>query len=132
MRLKPNAYWILQGYAHARLNAGQIEVAVQLLQEAFDINPRHSPTLVDLGTAHARQGDEVAAESYFKQAVEADPNSAFAYFAYARFLQRTQRFEEGLEMAMAAMETNPRDERNRQLVEELRARLRAAEQTPSS
>ena len=128
MRLKPNAYWILQGYAHAKLSAGQIEEAEHILQQSFDINPRHSPTLVDLGTAHARLGDEAGAEGYLKQAIEADPNNAFAYFTYARFLLRTHRYDEGLEMAMAAAETNPQDERNRQLVEELRARLQAATQ----
>jgi tetratricopeptide (TPR) repeat protein len=129
MRLKPKAYWILQGYAHAKLSAGQIDEAEQLLQQSLDINPRHSPTLVDLGTANARQGNEVAAESYFKQAIDVDVNNAFAYAAYARFLLRTQRYPEGLEMAMAAVETNPRDERNRQLVEELKVRLQSATTT---
>jgi Flp pilus assembly protein TadD len=129
MRLKANAFWILQGYAHAKLAAGQIEEAEQLLQRALEINSRHSPTLTDLGTAYARMGDESGAESYFKQAIDVDPNNAFAFAAYARFLLRTQRYPEGLEMAMAAVETNPRDERNRQLVEELRARMQSAKAT---
>lgn len=126
MRLKANAYWILQGYAHAKLSANLVEEAEQLLQKALEINPRHSPTLIDLGTAHARMGDEAVAESYFQDAIEADPNNAFAYATYARFLMRTQRYVEGLEMAMAAMESNPRDDRNKQLVEDLRSRLEAA------
>jgi Tfp pilus assembly protein PilF len=126
MRLKPGAYWVLQGYAHAKLSADHIEEAEQLLQKALEINPRHSPTLVDLGTVYARLRDEVAAESYFRQAIEADNNNAFAYASYARFLLRTERYEEGLEMAMAAVETSPRDDRNKQLVEELRARLQSA------
>ncbi len=77
----------------------------------------------------ARQGDEVEAEGYFKQAIEVDANNAFAYAAYARFLLRMQRFAEGLEMAMAALETNPRDDRNRQLVDDIRARLEHASQS---
>ena len=129
MRLKPNAFWILQGYAHLKLAAGQIEEAEQLLQQALQINPRHSPTLVDLGTAYARMHDEVAAESYFKQAIEVDTNSTFAFAAYARFLLRVQRYSEGLEMAMAAVETNPRDERSRALVEEIRSRVQSAKAT---
>jgi Flp pilus assembly protein TadD len=131
MKLKPNAYWILQGYAHAKLVDGQVDEAEQLLQQAVDINPRHSPSLTDLGTAYARQGDEVAAESYFKQAIEADPNNAFAYSAYARFLLRIERCTEGLEMARAALEINPRDERNRQLIEDLRMRLESASKISS-
>lgn len=126
IRLKPNAYWILQGYAHAKLSAGQLQEAEHIFQQALKINPRHSPTLVDLGSVYARMGDEVAAESYFKQAIDADLNNAFAFAEYARFLLRTQRYAEGLEMAIAAAETNPRDERNKQLVEELRARAQTA------
>ncbi len=129
MRLKSNAYWIIQGYAHAKLADGHVDEAQQLLQQAYEINVRHSPTLVDLGSVCARQGDEVEAEGYFKQAIEVDANNAFAYAAYARFLLRMQRFAEGLEMAMAALETNPRDDRNRQLVDDIRARLEHASQS---
>jgi Flp pilus assembly protein TadD len=35
-----------------------VEEAEQLLQKALEINSRHSPTLIDLGTAYARMGDE--------------------------------------------------------------------------
>jgi tetratricopeptide (TPR) repeat protein len=129
IRLKPSAYWILQGYGHAKLAAGLLPEAEQLLLQSLEINPRHSPTLVDLGRLYARQDDEIAAESYFRQAIEADENSAFAFAAFARFLLKTQRYAEGLEMAIAAMETNPRDQRNRDLVDELRERMRSASQS---
>jgi tetratricopeptide (TPR) repeat protein len=69
----------------------------------------------------------VVAVGYFKDAIDADPNNAFAYATYARFLMRTQRYVEGLEIAMAATESNPTDDRNKQLVKELRERLEAAE-----
>ena len=126
IRLKPNAYWILQGFGHARLEAGHLPQAELLLNQALEINPRHSPTLTDLGRLLARQGEEVSAESYFRQAIESDANNAFAYVAYARFLLHMRRFEEGLEMAMAAAEANPRDDRNRELVREFREKIRAA------
>jgi len=129
IRLKPNAYWILQGYGHAKLADGQTEEAEQLLLQALTINPRHSAALTDLGRLYARRGDEVSAESYFKQAIDCDVNNAFAYAAYARFLLRTERFEEGLQIATAATEINPRDERNRELVGELQQRLRQAKES---
>ncbi len=69
-----------------------------LLQQSLEKIRGNSPTLADLRVAHARLGDEVAAESYFEQAIDVDPNNAFAYTAYARFLLRTQRYAEGLEM----------------------------------
>jgi Flp pilus assembly protein TadD len=64
IRLKPNAYWILQGYAHAKLSAGQLQEAEHIFQQALEINPRHSPTLVDLGSVYARMGDEVGGKLF--------------------------------------------------------------------
>lgn len=129
MRLKPNAYWILQGYGHAKLADNHFDEAEQLLLQARTINPRHSPTLTDLGRLYAREGDEVAAEGCFKEAIDSDPNNAFAYSAYARFLLRVQRYAEGLDIALAALETNPSDQRNKDLVKDLRQRVEAAGQS---
>lgn len=132
MRLKPNAYWVLYGFGHAKLVANRVPEAEQLLREAYDINPRHCPTLTDLGRISARRGDEHEAEDYFHRAIEADPNNTFAYFSYARFLLDVGRAEEGLQMANAAVETNPRDDRNKRLVDEIRNRIREASEGPGS
>jgi Tfp pilus assembly protein PilF len=132
MSLKSNAYWILQGYANAKLANNQLAEAEHLLLQALEINPRHSPTLTDLGRLHERQGDEAAAEAFFKDAVDADPNNSYAYVTYARFLLRARRYQEGLEFALAALETNPNDPRNKSLVRELRERVTAAGGVPHS
>jgi Tfp pilus assembly protein PilF len=129
IHLKPSAYWILQGYGHAKMRAGHTAEAEQLFFQALEINPRHSPTLTDLARLHARRRDEISAESYFKQAIESDPNNAFAYREYALFLLHTRRFKEGLEMALAAAETDPREQRNRDLVVELRGKIDSASKT---
>jgi Tfp pilus assembly protein PilF len=132
IRLKPNAYWILQGYGHAKMRAGHLAEAEQLFFQALDINPRHAPALTDLARLNARRGDEIAAESYFRKAVEADENNPFTYREFARFLLHTQRYEEGLQIAMAAVETDPRDQQNRDLVNELKEKIRAATQSLGS
>jgi Tfp pilus assembly protein PilF len=126
IRLKSNAYWILQGYGHAKMRAGHSEEAEQLFFQCLEINPRHAPALTDLGRLFAQRGDEIAAESYFRQAIDADENNAFAYREFARFLLHTQRYAEGLEMAMAAAEVEPRDQRTRELVTHLRERIQQA------
>ena len=126
IRLNPRAYWVYQGYAHQKLNAGQIAEAQHLLELSEQIKQNHSPTLVDLARICDKQGQTGDAEDYFRLAIEADENNGFAYFAYARFLMNEGRYEEGLQNALGAVEINPRDLKNRELVRDLRQRIERA------
>jgi len=126
-KLNPRAYWVYQGYAHQKLNAGRIAEALRLLELSQQIKQDHSPTLVDLARICDKQGHAVDAEDYFRLAIEADENNGFAYFAYARFLLNEGRYEEGLQNALGAVEINPRDPKNRELVRELRQRIERAQ-----
>ena len=131
--LNPRAYWIFQGYAHQKLQKDKIAEAEHLLEEAERIREDHSPTLVDLGRIRLKRGLEAEAEDYFQRAIDADENNPFAYITYSRFLLHQQRYEEGLNYALAAVEVNPRDHASRELVNEFRRRIQAArgEQPPS-
>ena len=124
--INPRAYWVYQGYGHAKLAAGRLPEAEHLLRQALDIKPNHSPSLVDMGNLSVRNGDSIEAENFFRSAIEADENNAFAYRAYAKFLLDQERYDEGLDAAMNAVAINPRDNRNRDLVKELRQRIDAA------
>jgi tetratricopeptide (TPR) repeat protein len=124
MQIKPGAFWILQGYAHVLLRKNhQLLQAEQLLQRAERLNPYHSFTLVDLGRLSARTERDAEAEEYFRRAIAADPDNTRAYYEYARFLRDLDRLEEALDMAIAAVESNPADTQNKALVRELRQRL---------
>jgi tetratricopeptide (TPR) repeat protein len=125
--LNPRAYWIYQGYAHQKLNAGKIAEAEHLLGLSMDIKENHSPTLVDLARICEKQGQTWDSEDYFRRAIEADENNGFAYFAYARFLMNEGRYDEGLQNALGAVEINPRDPKNRELVRDLRQRIERAQ-----
>jgi tetratricopeptide (TPR) repeat protein/Cdc6-like AAA superfamily ATPase len=124
--INPKAYWVYQGYAHLKLQAGHIDEAEHLLRKSQQIKEYHSPTLVDLGRIKERQAEFEEAEDYYRKAITADGDNAFAYAAYAKFLLGQGRYEEGLEMALAAAEINPRDSRNRELVKDLRLRVESA------
>lgn len=126
--INPKAYWVYQGYGHAKLAAGQVAEAEHLLRQALGIKPTHSPALVDMGNLYERQGDSVEAEDFLRRAIDADENNAFAYRAYAKFLLDQGRYDEGLDAAMSAVGLNPRDTRNRDLVKELRRRIDAAKE----
>jgi tetratricopeptide (TPR) repeat protein len=126
--LNPRAFWVYQGYAHVQLRVpNRLPKAEHLLKEAERIRPNHSRTLVDLARVRQRQSDDAEAEDYFQRAIEADENNAFAYVSYARFLLYQGRYEEGLEHALTAVEVNPRDHSNRELVKELRQRIQRAQ-----
>jgi tetratricopeptide (TPR) repeat protein len=87
------------------------------------MNPGHSPTLVDLGRLRERLHDDAGADEYYRQAIAADTNNSFAYYLLARLTYRYNDIEEAFRLAKTAMTTDPLDERNRQLVKELKQKL---------
>jgi tetratricopeptide (TPR) repeat protein len=121
--LRPKAAWILQGFANAKLRADKLAEAEQLLSEAEHISPNHSPTLVDLGRLREKQGNPAAAEDYYRKAVDANPDNPFANYMLAGLLFRQGEFGEAYEFAEAAVATNPTDERNKALVQELKKKM---------
>jgi Tfp pilus assembly protein PilF len=124
MQIKPGAFWVLQGYAHVLLRKNrELLRAEQLLKQAEHLNPNHSFTLVDLGRLLSRTERDADSEVYFRRALTADPDNTRAYYEYAKFLRDRDRLEEALDMAIAAVESNPPDPQNRALVRELRQRL---------
>jgi Tfp pilus assembly protein PilF/predicted amidohydrolase len=129
MQLKPNGYWVLQGYAQVFLRKNrELARAEHLLKQAERLNPVHSYTLVDLGRLFARTNRDGDAEAYFRRAIDADGDNTRAYFEYAKLLKSGGRFDEALEMAVAALESNPTDQQNKALVRDLRQRVEEARQ----
>jgi tetratricopeptide (TPR) repeat protein len=127
IRLNPRAYWVYQGYAHQKLNAGRIAEAEDLLGRSQEIRENHSPTLVDLARICEKRGQTWDSEDYFRRAIEADENNGFAYYYYAHFLMNESRYEEGLKYALGAAEIYPRDFKNRELIRKLRQRIDRAQ-----
>lgn len=120
---RPKAAWILQAYGAAKLRAGKLAEAEQLLTEAEEANPYYAPTLVELGRLYERKSDKATAESYYRGAIELDRENSFAYFQLANLLYHEDRTQEAFEMAQLAVSTRPTDERNRQLVKDLKEKL---------
>ena len=117
----------LQGYAHVFLRKNrELPRAEQLLRQAERLNPFHSYTLVDLGRLLARFNKDQDAEVYFRRAVDSDGDNTRACYEYAKFLKEVGRVDEALEMAVAALESNPTNPQNKVLVRELRQRVEDA------
>ena len=124
--LRPKAPWILQAFGAAKLRAGKMTEGESLLLEAEKANPNHSPTLVDLGRLREKQGDLSDAEAYYRRAIESDSHNSYAYYLFARLLYRQGETREAYEMAKAALVSNPLNEKNKALVQELRGKIAAA------
>lgn len=129
--LRPRAPWILQAFGAAKIRAGKIADGEELLLQAERAAPNHSPTLVELGRLRESQGDKVAAETYFRKAIQSDPDNAFAYYQLSRLLYKDGDAEQALEMAKAALVCNPMNERNKALVSELRKKIADATPAPA-
>jgi len=102
--------------------------AEQLLQESEEANPYHSPTLAEFGRLRERQGDSAGAEDYYRRAIQADPDNAYAYYMLASLLYREGDLTEAYEMAKGALAAKPLDDRNKDLVKELRRKVEEVKQ----
>jgi len=61
--------------AHAALDAGQPQRAVDALEAAFAIDPQYTPILIDLAEAARREGLQGKAIRYYREALTRDPGN---------------------------------------------------------
>jgi Tfp pilus assembly protein PilF len=121
--LRPKAPWILQGFGAAMIRGGKVAQGEDLLLQSERANPKHSPTLVELGRLRDRQHKPEEAEQYLLRAIEVDSNNAYAYYCLARLLYREGDIQEAYKMATAALLCNPVNPRNKSLVQELKSKI---------
>ena len=81
----------VQRYMLARLKIkeGDLDKAIQLYQEALDLDPENNNVRLRLGALHSRKGKYKVAESIFKTILEKDENSYFAVLYLARLYAKT-------------------------------------------
>lgn len=70
----------------AYLERDNLPRALNALDRALDIAPRHAEALQGLALVYQRQGESALAEDYFQQAVNAEPDFTRARNNYAAFL----------------------------------------------
>lgn len=77
--LAPGDYrWTyLAGYLH--LTQGRLDPAVELLEDALELQPDFLPAVVRLARARLERGETAAARQLFQRALELDPSSAAAF-----------------------------------------------------
>ncbi|KAL6940925.1 hypothetical protein ACO0OL_000039 [Hanseniaspora opuntiae] len=76
------------------LNTGQIDEAIDYLQNSMRINNEDKQTLVTLGQAYLENGKVEAALKVFSRTIELYPDYEYGVFFYAIVLSRLGKFEE--------------------------------------
>ncbi|WP_425348189.1 type IV pilus biogenesis/stability protein PilW [Vreelandella olivaria] len=81
----------------AYLERDNLPRALNALDRALEINPRHSEALQALALVYQQQGEYELADHYFQQAVEAAPSFTRARNNYAAFLYQQAQFSAACE-----------------------------------
>ncbi|MFG6668534.1 type IV pilus biogenesis/stability protein PilW [Halomonas sp. HNIBRBA4712] len=81
----------------AYLERGNLARALNALDRAIEIDPRHAEALQGMALVYQQQGENQLAQRYFQQAVSAEPNFTRARNNYAAFLYQQARFSEACE-----------------------------------
>ena len=89
-------------------NAGDLDRAVTLFQQAVKRSPGAAEPLVDLGRALARKGEKEQALEVLNRAVETSPEDAFALLNLGHVLSITGQLDKGVEYAQRAAELKPK------------------------
>ncbi len=129
INLRPNAYWILQAFGAAKLAAGRVAEAEELLKQAEDANPNSPAVLIEMGRLREKLNDFPSAEYYYRRAIEQDRDNSLAYYTLARLLYRGGDVNQAYEYATYALASRPLDQHNKALVKELKEKVAKSQDT---
>ncbi|RFF27970.1 MULTISPECIES: type IV pilus biogenesis/stability protein PilW [unclassified Wenzhouxiangella] len=83
---------------------GDLEVAIDKLERAIELDPAHVPAYVTLALIQERLGRESRARRYFSEAVRLAPEDGATLNSYATFLCREGEYEEADELFRRAID----------------------------
>ena len=86
------------------LEQGNLQIALEKLEQAIRQDPQHAPALLALGIVYERIGRVDQALTHLKRAVELAPEDGSAHNSYATLLCKARRFEEADQHFMEALQ----------------------------
>jgi tetratricopeptide (TPR) repeat protein len=81
--------------------------AILAYKKVVEMEPKHAPAHINLGTLYYNLQDYKLAEAHYRQAIEADPRYALAYFDLGNVLDETGRLQEAVRTYKTALQLAP-------------------------
>jgi tetratricopeptide (TPR) repeat protein len=81
--------------------------AKQVYEQILELQPKHAPAAINLGTIYYNERAFVKAEQFYRRASEADPEYALAFFDLGNVLDELQRLEEAIDAYETALKLVP-------------------------
>ncbi len=99
----------LMNYGLARMEKGDVGVALAYFEKALLFTPNNPMLEVNVGATLSVLGRDKEAEGHFRRALDLDPNDARAKHGYARWLRHQGRTAECIPYLKEALHLNPLD-----------------------
>ncbi len=93
-------------------NLGNLQMSMEYLNKALEIEPQNTNTLQKLGVVYAMKGEPQKAIEIFSKALEVEPNNAHIMMNMGITLNQMGQKEKGDELLKRAFELNPELKRN--------------------
>lgn len=93
----------------AAFNVRMYAEATTAFRKAVEANPESVTARINLGSALAETGEELAAVEQFKEAVRLDPQNPTAHFNLGLLLSKRNEREEAARSFRAVLKSNPKD-----------------------
>jgi tetratricopeptide (TPR) repeat protein len=106
LKLAPNDPDLLLEVGTYRLNAGQKEEAIQLLEHCVRINPRDGDAQYYLAQAYHLNGQDDLAVHAIQQSLKSKPDNASVWQKYGELLCITEECEQGLKWLLKAQRSD--------------------------
>jgi tetratricopeptide (TPR) repeat protein len=81
--------------------------ATALYRQILELNPKHAPACINLGTINYNQGKFTEAEALYRRATKADADYALAFFDLGNVLDELHRLPEAIQAYQRAIELVP-------------------------
>jgi tetratricopeptide (TPR) repeat protein len=88
--------------------SGKTPEAIELYEWILELDARHAPSAINLGTIFYNQRQFLKAEQLYRRAVEADPGYALAFFDLGNVLDELQRLAEAITAYQTAVTLVPK------------------------
>jgi tetratricopeptide (TPR) repeat protein len=82
--------------------------AISIYESILELDPRHAPSAINLGTIFYNQRQYLLSEQLYRRATEADSAYALAFFDLGNVLDELQRLDEAIEAYRTAIQLVPK------------------------